>query len=474
MGSDNSKPDTAKDQDQSEYYEVLVPPSFAIGTFQHDLQSYAHALMRSPIVYERPSNAAAVLFNEDMHPRFTIKASSFLTSTGNASYDEVSDNQDASFRVSFHPEMGSSSIRGAWLNDYRNGFEVGTYLKSSNFGKSNEVLGLNSPASNQIGAFLKRGPFVGYLKRSDYNSNLKGKECIKDDCRLPLLSGKFLTIGLRLDRQFIFEDEQSARYGVGMEFLQDENDKSHRLAKSWLAMKKKTFVVGSEMLMPAPTNENGIDVEKGVLSFILDKSNESVDTFENSSASPFRMSVHGRHCLKSNESEISLSISQCIPFLRTVLDPFEDLASIQNTIVWCVEHRQSIRKDDQNKSKNLSTYIKKGNLCASLCWQANKGLACKINANSDGAIEGAFIFRKWTHPMTTFSLLGGVRDGKFHKSIGFTIETAKEEDNPHYVQGPERPSQNFPKTKKSLVGANLKSKLSLQGKRYNQKLEEII
>jgi len=301
-----------------------------------------------------------------------------------------------------------------------------------------------------------------------------GKECIKDDDRLPLLSGKFLAIGLRLDRQFIFEDEQSARYGVGMEFLQDENDKSNRLAKSWLAMKKKTFVLGSEMLMPAPTYENGIDVEKGVISFILDKSNESVDTFENSSASPFRMSVHGRHYLNSNESEVTLSISQCIPFIRPVLDPFAELASIQNTIVWCVEHKQSIQKDDQNNSKNLGSYVKKGNLCASLCWQANRGLACKINASSNGAIEGAFIFRKWTYPTTTFSLLGGVRDGKFHKSIGFTIETAKEEDNPYYVQGPECPSQNFPKTKKSLVGVNLKSKQSFQGKRYNQKLDEII
>lgn len=471
MGSDNSKPDTAKDQDQdpSKYSEVLVPPSFAIGTFQHDLQSYAHALMRSPIVYERPSNAAAVLFNEDMHPRFTIKASSFLTSTGNVSNAEVGDNQDASLRASFDPVMGSSSIRGAWLNDFRNGFEVGTYLKASNFSKYNEVLGLNSSAPDQIGTFLKRGPFVGYLKRSDYDYNRKGKDCIKDDYRLPLLSGKFLAIGLRLDRQFIFEDEQSARYGVGMEFLQDENDKSHRLAKSWLAMKKKTFVLGSELLMPAPTHKNGIDVEKGVISFILDKSNESVDTFENSSASPFRMSVYGRHCLNSNESEISLSISQCIPFLRTVLDPFEEVASIQNTIVWCVEHKQSIQKDDQNKSN----YVKKGNLCASLCWQANRGLACKINANNNGAIEGALIFRKWTYPSTTFSLLGGVRDGKFHKSIGFTI-SAKEEDNPYYVEGPERPSRNVPKTKISLVDVNSMSKSRLQGRQYNQKFDKII
>mmetsp|Transcript_21374 Transcript_21374/g.27559 ORF Transcript_21374/g.27559 Transcript_21374/m.27559 type:complete len:131 (+) Transcript_21374:1200-1592(+) len=124
--------------------------------------------------------------------------------------------------------------------------------------------------------------------------------------------------------------------------------------------------------------------------------------------------------------------------------------------------------------KNLGSYVKKGNLCASLCWQANRGLACKINANSNGAIEGALIFRKWTYPTTTFSLLGGVRDGNFHKSIGFTIETAKEEDNPYYVQGPGRPSRNFPKTKRSLVDVNLKSKSSLQGRRYNQKLDEIL
>ena len=476
MGSKPSKAST--DAELYAKYGVLIPPCFAIDGSSSS-SSYAmhhfHALIHSAFTSIANMNFKSIRStcnNKDddfMQPRLLIKTSPYLNV-----------NCDSALELSMkgptlYHHNTTSQLAGAFISSHlQNSLEAGI---GGNFSNSTRFADKYDYDYNEDDSFIG-----GYVKYG--NSALFTKV---------LISGNVMyTAGLRYARS-IWNDK--ARIGLGSDWSLSRQDDCNNLRslvlscissstqvplfmRSWLALQATDDSLVCAMNAHIPNciklyhRDQSLKIPPVSYSYILSmdlnkinstsndidedsinsRSNQPTNIVHSSSPSqPLKLNFMCNRTDPTSSGYLSVSVSQQIPFDRLVSNPIETRCpKIRNILEWSVEMKRDLahlKEENLSKSKNNTS-----SLNAEVCWQVNRGLACKMRVDDDG-FQSAFILRRWAHPMITCSLSSGVKkDGKHYQGVGLIIETSPT-NNSNGQKYPDQPMQTLemtPITKKAL------------------------
>ena len=450
MGSKPSKAYT--DTELYAKYGVLVPPIFAIEG-NSSLSSAEMTLHHFQALLTSAFRTSETKLNEHakfMKPSLVIQASPYLNDTSvcdSALKLSMKSNDEKEASV-MNVNPTSTSLTGVFIsNDSKSFLQSGIGGTFSN----------NNSNRSYAGGYIKFGDAAVFTKVSGdmkYTAGARYARTIWDGNARMAIGSTW-----SLSRQNNYENLRSLLSSVMM----SSRSSIPMPMYSWLALQMSDDSMFCAVEAHSPNclqiynrelNTQPLLSYSYMLSMDLNKISGAKSLNEDSNNArtpppPLKFNILCDRTGSNSNGTLSVSVSQQISFDRTVSNPIETRCpKIRNVLAWSVETKKELAQLSSSVSKNNQP----SSLNASLCWQINRGLACKLNVDDDGVHSG-LIFKRWAHPMITCTLLSGVKkNGQPYQGVGLVVETTPVDDlnQQAYPEKPLQSSDTIPKTKQVL------------------------